>query len=60
MDIEARHQQKKKDEVLCSYRPSSSGRKCCRELKGLVYDTKNSREAKGKVKAQGGDIMVYQ
>jgi hypothetical protein len=63
MDIEARHQQKK-DELLSTRRPSSSGRKCCRELKGLVssvnYEAKASREAKGKVKVQGGDIMVYQ
>ncbi len=38
--------------------PSSSRRKGCRELKGLVssinYDAKNSREAKGKAKVQGG------
>lgn len=63
MDIEARHQQKH-DEMISSRRPSSSGRKGCRELKGLVssinYDVKNSREAKGKAKVQGGDIMVYQ
>ena len=63
MDIEARHKQKQ-DGALCSRRPSSSGRKCCRELKGLVssvnYDAKNSREAKGKAKVQGGDMMVNQ
>uniref|UniRef100_A0A2N9H333 Reverse transcriptase domain-containing protein n=1 Tax=Fagus sylvatica TaxID=28930 RepID=A0A2N9H333_FAGSY len=35
MDIEARHQQKK-DELLSTRRPSSSGRKGCRELKGLI------------------------
>ena len=35
MDIEARHQQKH-DEMISSRRPSSSGRKGCRELKGLV------------------------
>ena len=53
MEIEARHKQKQ-DGALCSCRPSSSGRKCCRELKGLVnsinYNAKNSREAK----VQGG------
>uniref|UniRef100_A0A2N9FUW6 Reverse transcriptase domain-containing protein n=1 Tax=Fagus sylvatica TaxID=28930 RepID=A0A2N9FUW6_FAGSY len=42
------------DEMISSRRPSSSGRKGCRELKGLVssinYDAKNSREAKGKAK----------
>jgi hypothetical protein len=63
MDIETRHQQKK-DELLSTRRPSSSGRKCCRELKGLVssvnYKAKARREAKGKDKVQGGDIMVYQ
>ena len=63
MDIEARHQQKH-DEMISSHRPSSSGRKGCKELKGLVssinYDAKNSKEAKGKAKMQGGDIMVYQ
>jgi hypothetical protein len=63
MDIEARHQQKK-DEILNTRRPSSSGRKYCRELKGLVssvnYEAKASREAKGKDKVQGGDNMVYQ
>jgi hypothetical protein len=61
MDIEARHQQKK-DELLSTRRPSSSGRKYCRELKGLVssmnYEAKASREAKGKDKVQGGDSMV--
>jgi hypothetical protein len=61
MDIEARHQQKK-DELLSTRR--SSGRKYCRELKGLVssinYEAKASREAKGKDKVQGGDSMVYQ
>ena len=63
MDIEARHQQQK-DVLLNTRRPSSSGRKGCRELKGLVssvnYEAKSSREAKGKDKVQGGDIMVYQ
>ena len=57
MDIEARHQQKH-DEMISSHKPSSSGRKGCRELKGLVssinYDAKNSRDAKGKAKVQGG------
>jgi hypothetical protein len=63
MDIEARQKQKQ-DGALYSRRPSSSGRKCYRELKGLVnsinYDAKNSREAKGKAKVQGGYMMVYQ
>ena len=57
MDIEARHQQKH-DGMISSRRPSSSGRKGCRELKGLVssinYEAKNSREVKGKAKVQGG------
>ena len=54
---------KKKDELLSTRRPSSSGRKCCRELKGLVssvnYEAKASREAKGKDKVQGGGGILW-
>jgi hypothetical protein len=63
MDIEARHQQRK-EKALSTRRPSISGRKGSRELKGLVtsinYEARASREAKGKGKVQGGDVMVYQ
>ena len=63
MDIEARHQQRK-ERALSPRRPSSSGRKGSRELKGLVtsinYEARANREAKGKGKVQGGDVMVYQ
>jgi hypothetical protein len=62
MDIEARHQQRKAGQIG-EVRPASSGRKGCRELKGLVssvnYEARISREAKGKGKAQGGDVVVY-
>uniref|UniRef100_A0A2N9H040 Uncharacterized protein n=1 Tax=Fagus sylvatica TaxID=28930 RepID=A0A2N9H040_FAGSY len=51
MDIEARYLQRKAGPVD-SRRPSSSGRKGSRELKGLVssinYESRESREAKGK------------
>jgi hypothetical protein len=63
MDIEARHKLRKAED-LSTRRPSSSGRKCSRELKGLAssinYEAKASREAKGKGKIQGGDVIVYQ
>ena len=63
MDIEARYLQRKAG-LVDSQRPSSSGRKGSRELKGLIssinYDTRESREAKGKGKIQGGDMVLYQ
>ena len=63
MDIEAWHKQRKVGD-LSTRKPSNSGRKCSRELKGLAssinYEAKASREAKGKGKIQGGDVTVYQ
>jgi hypothetical protein len=63
MDIEARYLQRKAS-LVDSQRLSSSGRKGSRELKGLIssinYDTRESREAKGKGKIQGGDMVLYQ
>ncbi len=63
MDIEARHLQRKAN-LADLRRPPSSGRKCNRELKGLGssinYEGRHSREAKGKGKAQGGAVVVYQ
>jgi hypothetical protein len=63
MDIEARYLQRKAG-LVDSRRPSSSGRKGSRELKGLVssinYESRESREAKGKGKIQGGDMVLYQ
>jgi hypothetical protein len=57
MDIEAKHQQRQAGHPG-DLRPSNSGRKGCKELKGLVssinYEARISREAKGKGKAQGG------
>ena len=57
MDIEAKHQQRQAGHPG-DLRPSSSRRKGCKELKGLVssinYEARISREAKGKGKAQGG------
>uniref|UniRef100_A0A2N9IUI4 Reverse transcriptase domain-containing protein n=1 Tax=Fagus sylvatica TaxID=28930 RepID=A0A2N9IUI4_FAGSY len=51
MDIEARYLQRKAG-LVDSQRPSSSGRKGSRELKGLIssinYESRDSREAKGK------------
>jgi hypothetical protein len=63
MDIEARYLQRKAG-MVDSRRPSSSGRKGSRELKGLIssvnYESRESREAKGKGKIQGGDMVLYQ
>ena len=65
MDIESRHKLRNAGD-LSTRRPSSSRRKCSRELKGLAssinYEAKASREAKGKGKIQrgGGDVIVYQ
>jgi hypothetical protein len=63
IDIEARYLQRKAG-LVDSRRPSSSGRKGSRELKGLVssinYESRESREAKGKGKIQGGDMVLYQ
>jgi hypothetical protein len=63
MDIEARHQQRKAGQTG-AVRSSSFGRKGSRELKGLAssinYKARISREVKGKGKAQGGDVVVYQ
>ena len=63
MDIEARYLQRKAG-MVDSRRPSSLGRKGNRELKGLIssvnYESRDSREAKGKGKIQGGDMVLYQ
>uniref|UniRef100_A0A2N9GEX2 Reverse transcriptase domain-containing protein n=1 Tax=Fagus sylvatica TaxID=28930 RepID=A0A2N9GEX2_FAGSY len=59
MDIEARYLQRKAG-LVDSRRPSSSGRKGSRELKGLIssinYESRDSREAKGKV---GGRCLGF-
>ena len=61
MDIEARHIQRKAAMVGIR-RHTSLGKKCSRELKGLVssvnYEARHSKEAKGKGKASGGDVVV--
>ena len=63
MDIDARYLQRKAG-MVDSQRSSSSGRKGSRELKGLIssvnYESRQSREAKGKGKIQGGDMVLYQ
>ena len=63
LDIEARHIQRKAN-MVGSRKTSSSGRKGCRELKGLVssinYQGRDIREGKGKEKVQGGAVVVYQ
>ena len=63
MDIEARHLQRKAS-MIGLQKPMSSGRKGARELKRLAssinYDTRATREDKGKGKVQGRDEMVDQ
>jgi hypothetical protein len=61
MDIEAQHIQRKAN-MVGTRRTPSSGRKGCRELKGLVssvnYQARESRERKGKEKVQGGVVVL--
>jgi hypothetical protein len=61
MDIEARHI-KRKAAMIGIQKPTNSGKKCSRELKRLVsfvnYEARHSKEAKGKGKIPGGDIVV--
>ena len=63
LDIEARHIQRKAN-MVGARKTSSSGRKGCRELKGLVssinYQTRDTREGKGKEKIEGGAVVVCQ
>jgi hypothetical protein len=63
MDIEARQLQRKAN-MATIQKPTSSGRKGSRELKRLAssinYEARETREAKGKGKVQGGDAVVDQ
>uniref|UniRef100_A0A2N9FZM9 Reverse transcriptase domain-containing protein n=1 Tax=Fagus sylvatica TaxID=28930 RepID=A0A2N9FZM9_FAGSY len=60
MDIEARYLQRKAG-LVDSRRPSSSGRKGSRELKGLIssvnYESRDSKEAKGKAMHNFSDFI---